>query len=135
MLIERPDLDGLRLYARDHPDVWLVFSGRRHRIASPAVYDAMFSEIDRLVAFDGIEQIALGDELCEGSCLVRADGALSIYLLTMIDGEVRRHFVPTYETLCDFGFAEERVREIPPLLLEAVPAGRDLVSASSRELG
>lgn len=132
MVSERPDLDGLRLIQPGTPDVWLMFDGKRHRIASPAVYDALFSEIDRLVAFPEADSISMGEPIGEGSCLIRADGTLAIYLLTAFEGEARRGFVPTYESLRDFGFDEAKVRDVPMLLLNAIPVGPDLVSAGSR---
>jgi hypothetical protein len=134
MVIERPDLDGLRLQQPGTPDVWLMFHGRRHRVASTAVYDALWSEVSGLVVHHDVESIALGEELSEGCCLVRADGTVFIHLLTAIDGEIRRCFIPNYESLVDFGFDEAKVRDVPGLLLQAVPAGRDLTSAASRGL-
>ena len=105
MVRPRPDLDGLRLHAPGGPDVWLMFAGQRHRIASPAVYDALWSEVDGLVSAFDVAMIEEGHELAEGTCLVRADGSLAIHLLTSPrPGEVVRCFVPTYESLTDFGF-------------------------------
>lgn len=134
MVIERPDLDGMRLHQPNTADVWLIFHGRRHRVASTAVYDALWSEIAGLVTSHDIDSIALGDDLSEGSCLVRADETVFIHLLTVIGGEVRRCFIPNYESLLDFGFDEAKVRNVPPLMLQGVPVGRDLTSAASRGL-
>jgi hypothetical protein len=127
----RPDLDGMRLHKPDSPDVWLVFHGRRHRVASPAVYDALWSEIDRLVQFEEADSVELGEELVDGTCLVRAEGTLPIYLLTVMGGEVRRFFIPTYEALLAYGFDEGKVRELPHLVLRAIPSGDELTAGGN----
>lgn len=132
-MIERPDLDGLRLFEPGKPDVWLVFHGRRHRIASSNVYDSLFHEVDGIIESQEIEGVALGDQIGEGACLIRADGTLPVYLLTVFDGEARRCHIPSYEVLRDFGFHEKKVRDASPLLVNAVPIGEALTSAKSRE--
>lgn len=133
MVRSRPDLDGLRLHVSGGPDVWLMFGGQRHWIASSAVYDALWSEVDGLVSAFDVALIEEGHELGEGTCLVRPDGSLAIHLLTSPQpGEVVRCFVPTYESLLDFGFDEAKVRDVPPLLLDSIPAGPELTSAADR---
>lgn len=131
--LPRPDLDGMRLIEPGTPDVWLMIGGERRRIASSGVFDALFSEVERLVPYERVDRIALGPELGDGACLVRADGALSIYLVTRAgNGRVQKHFIPTYESLLDFAFDESKVRGVPSLLIEALPDGVDLVSAADR---
>lgn len=131
MLYERDDLDGHRLTQPGTPDVWLMFHGKRHRVASPEVYDSLWSEVDRVVPSDEIDAIALGPELNDGTCLIRPRGFLSIYLLTGAR-HVHRLFIPTFETLRDFGFDEAKVHDIPPLVLEAIPDGGTIESAADR---
>jgi hypothetical protein len=132
--LPRHDLDGLRLLQPGSPDVWLIFGGERHRIASSAVFDALFSEVEKLVPFQGVDRIPLGPELGEGTCLIRADGALSIYLLARAsNGQVQKHFIPTYESLVDFAFNEGAVRAVSPLVIEGLQDGVDLVSAADRD--
>jgi hypothetical protein len=123
----------MRLIEPGKPDVWLMVRGERRRVASSAVYDSFWSETSGLVPFDGVEWITLGPELGEGSCLVRADETLSIYLVARTDsGAVLRHFIPTYESLLDYGFDEVKVRNIPPLVLEGLMEGMELTSAADR---
>jgi hypothetical protein len=130
MVLTRPDLDGLRLTEPGKPEVWLVFGGERHLIASSAVYDALFSEVTGLVPYEGVSEITEGPVLAEGTCLVRGDGELSIHLLTRAhNGRVVRHFIPTWESLVGFGFDHDKVRSVPPLVIECVPEGVDLISA------
>jgi hypothetical protein len=130
MVLPRPDLDGLRLTEPGKPEVWLVFGGERHLIASSAVYDALFSEVTGLVPYEDVDGITLGPALGEGTCLVRGDGQLSIYLLTRAhNGRIVRHFIPTWESLVGFGFDHDKVRNVPPLALEDLPEGVDLISA------
>ena len=131
--LPRHDLDGLRLIEPDKPDVWLVFRGERHRIVSPDVYAALFADGTDLTTYEGVEWIALGHEIGEGACLIRADGSLSIHLLTRDErGQVQKHFVPTYESLLDFGFDESKVRSVSPLVVEGLADGAELRSAADR---
>lgn len=132
MIRARPDLDGLRLIAPGRPEVFLMFGGRRHQVSSSAVYDALWNEVEGLVSSFDVDTIELGPPLVEGSCLIRPDGDVAIHLLTATAEGPIRHFVPTYESLLDFAFDEGRVRNVPRLLLDAVPAGEDLVSAADR---
>jgi hypothetical protein len=132
MSVERPDLDGLRLFKPASPHVWLMFHGRRHRVGSPAVYDALWSEIDGLVNFDDLDEIAQGPDLPDGTCLIRAEGTVFIHLLTLQDGQVRRLFIPTLESLQGFGFDTWKVRDLPPLVVQALPAGPDITAASDQ---
>jgi hypothetical protein len=133
MILERPDLDGMRLIEEGSSQVFLMFGGRRHHISSSAVYDALFSEITGLVTFSDVALIAEGPELGDGTCLIRADESLFIYLvMRSAEGQVRRHFIPTYESLLDFCFDESKVRNVPPIVMEAIPEGEELVSAGDR---
>ncbi|MBD8909085.1 hypothetical protein [Methylorubrum zatmanii] len=125
----REDLNGLRLTAPGSTDVWVVFEGRRHRVVSPAVYQALFTSPDDLVFSEEIPTITMGPELNEGTCLVRGIGAHAIFLLTGHAPTVRKYHVPTYESFSDFGFNEKAVIDVPPLLLDAVELAGELTSA------
>lgn len=127
----RDDLDGLRLATPDSSDVWLVFGGRRHRIASPAVYQALFSSADDLIFSEDIPSITMGPELNDGTCLARPAGYHTIFLVTGRE-PVRKHHIPTYESFTDFGFNDGAVIDVPPLIIEAVELGGELTSALDR---
>jgi len=127
----RDDLDGLRLAAPDSPDVWLVFGGRRHRVASPSVYQALFAGADDLIFSEDIPSITMGPELNDGTCLVRPIGSHTIFLVTG-RAPPRRYHVPTYESFTDFGFNERAVIDVPALILEAVELGGELTSTFDR---
>ncbi len=127
----RDDLDGLRLAAPDSADVWLVFGGRRHRIASPAVYQALFASADDLVFSQEIPSITMGPELNDGTCLARAMGSHAIFLVTG-RAPARRYHIPTYENFVDFGFNEGAVIDVPALLLDAVDLAGELTSTFDR---
>ena len=129
----RHDLDGLRLIEPGRPEVWLIVRGERRQVASSAVYDSLWSETSGLTPFSGVERITLGPALGEGTCLVRADGTLPIHLIARCDtGAVLRHFIPTYESLRDYGFDESKVRDVPALLIEGLHEGLPLTSAADR---
>ena len=135
MLFERPDLDGKSLITPGRPDTWIVFHGKRHRIPSTMVFDALFSNIEHLASIEEVDEIALGPDLSEGACLIRETGTLAIYLLTGLpEGGVSRHFVPTYESLVDFSFDESKVVMLPKLVMDALPLGRELTSAGDRAM-
>ncbi|GJE53266.1 hypothetical protein GOFOIKOB_6343 [Methylobacterium tardum] len=128
----RTDLDGLRLVEPGKPDVWLMFHGRRHRVASPAVYDALFAEAEALVHSDEITSIAMGPELNEGSCLIRAEHTTGIFLITGRYPKVVKHYIASYESFTDFGFSLAAVKDVPAILLDHVPLAPDLVSFRER---
>ncbi|MEH3116743.1 MAG: hypothetical protein PGN25_03830 [Methylorubrum populi] len=128
----RDDLNGLRLAAPDSADVWLVFGGRRHRVASPAVYQALFTGPDELVFSEDIPSITMGPELNDGTCLVRPGGAHTIFLVTGRAPAIRKYYIPSYENFTDFGFNQAAVIEVPALMLEAVEFGGELTSTFDR---
>lgn len=128
----RNDLDGLRLVEPGKPDVWLMFHGRRHRVASPAVYDALFAEAEALVHSDEIPPIAMGPELNDGTCLVRAQDTMGIFLITGCYPNVTKHYIPSFESFSDFGFSLAAVKDVPAILLDHVPLAPDLVSFRDR---
>lgn len=133
MVLPRPDLDGLRLIGPDNPDVWLIVRGERRHVTSSEVYDSLWTEVSGLVAYEGLEWITRGPDLGHGTCLVRAEGSLSIHLLTRAEGgTVLRHFIPTYESFLDFGFDEGKVRNLPFLVVQGLEEGIELTSAADR---
>lgn len=132
MVAERPDLDGFRLMEVGKDDVWLVFHGRRHRIASPLVYDSLFSGVDSILFSADVEAIPEGPALEDGTCLVRPDGAPDIYLAAGDGDHARLFHVSSYETLLDFAFDEPKVQTVPRLIIEATPIGEPLQSAPDR---
>lgn len=130
MILPRPDLDGLRLMEPEKPDVWLIFRGERHRIVSGSVYDSLFGEVEAIRLHTDVDAITAGPELVEGTCLVRADGGLAIYLVARTErGAVQKHHIPDYETFLDFGFDEAKVRSIPPMVLQGLEEGLEIRSA------
>ena len=128
----REDLDGLRLTEPGKPDVWLVFHGRRHRVSSPLVYDALFADTQGLVHTDEIASIMMGPELNDGTCLVRAFDTLAIFLVTGRYPRVTRHYIPSFESFSDFGFALDAVKEVPLLMLENITLAAELISIADR---
>ena len=134
MALVRPELDGLRLYVPDRPEVWLVFHGLRHHVVSPEVHDALFVGVEGHTAVESVDGLMRGPDLNEGTCLVRGDGEdEGTYLVTGFpSAEVRRHHIFSWQTFVDFGFDEQRVRLTPGLLLSAIPLGRELRSSAAR---
>ncbi|CAO4177949.1 hypothetical protein [Methylorubrum extorquens] len=130
-MILRHDLDGVRLSDPDSPNVWVIYGGRRHRIESSNVYDALFSEVDRIILSHEIDEIEMGPELNDGTCLVRARGTLPVYLVTGFP-HAKRHFIPTLETVLAFGFDLTKAHDIPAIVIDSIPMGEDLESASER---
>jgi hypothetical protein len=112
------ELDGGRLIVPGQPEVWLVYFGVRHYITSPATLDALFSDPGGFVTIGSIDHIERGADLNAGTCLVRVTG--------YPDSEVRRHPIVSFETFVHFGFDESKIREVPALVLAAIPSGREL---------
>lgn len=135
MMSAQPELNGFRLYVPGQPQLWLVFHGMRHHVASPDVHDALFSSTEGHTAAESVDNILRGPDLNDGTCLVRGDGEdSSIYLVTGFPAtDVRRHLIVSWETFLEFGFDEELVRTVPALILDAVPAGRELRGSMDAE--
>ena len=133
--MERPDLDGVRLARPGMPDVWLVFGGRRHRIASPEVYVALFGQrSDAIISDLDMDVVDPGPELNNGTCLIRADENGMIFMATGAAETFRLHHIFNYESLLDFGFDMEKVRNVPQIIIDILPRGKSLVSAGCRTL-
>jgi hypothetical protein len=125
------EFNGARVFTPGKPEVWLVFHGTRHHLVSPAVYEALFISGEGLTMMDDVEEIQRGADLVDGTCLVRAEGELPIYLVTGFpQTAIRKHYVASYDSFLAFAFSEEKVRIVPPLVLAAVPTGRELRSAA-----
>ena len=115
------------------PDVWLIFHGVRHRIASPRVFDALFRDAEGLIEDVDPYAVSEGVTLEDGSCLVTPDEGGGFYLVIRGEaGIVRRHLVVNWESWCDFRFDQDKLATIPRLVLEGLPRGRDLSSQNGR---
>jgi hypothetical protein len=126
-----PELNGARLFTPGQHQVWLVYHGTRHHITGPGVFDALFSDGVPLTAMEDVGELQRGADLVDGTCLVRAEGDMPIFLVTGFpDTEVRKHHIVSYESFMAFGFDEAKVRLVPRLVLAAIPLGRELRSAA-----
>jgi len=127
MVSARPDLNGRRLVVAGEPEVWLMFNGMRHHIDSPAVYEALFSETDKLTVVTDLDKVLRGPDLNDGTCLVRSSVTQAIYLVTGFPStEVRRHHIRSWNDFLAFGFDEDLVQLAPDIVISALPAGRAL---------
>ncbi|TXM94235.1 hypothetical protein [Methylobacterium sp. WL116] len=132
-MTQRPDLDGCKLQKAGEPDVWLIFHGHRHRITSPSAFCSLFSTADDLMTVDCTDTIKVGPDVQEGSFLARPDGSLDIYLVLRIFPDyLIRHHIPNWETFCDFGFDEAKLRIVPAVMLTTLPGGGDITSPRGR---
>jgi hypothetical protein len=110
-----------------------MFHGKRHKIASPRVYESLFKDSEGLVLEPNPESIAEGPLLVDGTCLIRAEGSTSIYLVTAGEsGIIRRHLIVNWESMLDFRFDESKTITVPSLLVEGLAWGRDLSSPEGR---
>ncbi|MBB5765609.1 hypothetical protein ABEV34_04415 [Methylorubrum rhodesianum] len=116
-------ITGKRIYVSGDPNVWLVYHEQRHRIVSPEVYDALFSEIEGLVEFPALNEIPIGYELGVGTCLVQAEGEIARYLLVDTPEGVRRLHISTWNVWEIFSFSENSLQKVSPLLLKNVKEG------------
>ena len=118
----RADLDGLRIRTPSTGEVWLMFHGVRHYITSPAVYDAMFSNLS-VRDVPETATIMRGADLVDGAVLVRG-GDCRIFLVTAVNAtEVRRFRIVDWETFQTFGFDIDLVKDVPDILISAVADG------------
>jgi hypothetical protein len=93
----------------------------------------LFKSSEGLIAEPNPEAIAEGAELGDGTCIVRSEGATSIYLVTAGEmGIIRRHLIVNWESMVEFGFDEAKTITVPSLVIEGLPWGRDLSSLGGR---
>jgi hypothetical protein len=124
--IERPDLNGRRLVSRESPEVWLVFHGRRHLIPDAEVHGRLFASTDLTVTGE-IEGVIRGPDIHPDAVLICAGADGPAYLLTAAyEGGVRKHLIPDDQAMELFEFDRSKALVVPPLVLGAIPAGRDL---------
>lgn len=120
----RKDLDGLRIIDHKSNEVWLIINGMRHYINGSSVYDALFSDLNLAEAAD-LEDIVRGPNLGEGTCLVKSDDG-SIYLISGEGEYIRKHRITTWETFNKYAFNFDAVKNVPKILLDAVPSSIDI---------
>ncbi len=128
-MLQRPDLDGLRLKQEGRPDVWLTFNGRVHRIANPLTSLSLFKGAENIAVSDEIEFIAVGPTLEDGTSLVQGLDGGAIYLLVNRAGGPQLCPISSWESFLDFGFDETKVHKVPQPLLECITRGCELTSA------
>lgn len=127
-MINGDQLNGCRVYKVGDPNVWLVFQGQRHRIASPEIYIALFSETTALVESPNLFELVEGYELGEGTCLVKADGTNDRFLVVRTPDGIRKLHISSWETWKLFAFSEEKLRTVPDLILSEVAFGDPISS-------
>ncbi len=128
-MIERRDLDGLRLTQADQPDVWLVFDGRLHKIRSPNVYISLFDDDLTVQTSDEVDFIDAGPTLENGSCLVQGLNEGPIYLLANYFSGSELLEISSWASFLDFGFSPSKIHKVPELLLKHMSYGTHLTSA------
>ncbi len=126
----RPDFDGLLIREDGQNEAFLVFAGRRHRLGSADVSDALF--VEPSIKTMEVQAIEEGHPLHKGTCLVRDDRGGSIYLLTICGDTAKRHLIKDWESFLEFGFALEKVVELPRPVLDLVPPGPEVSGAMAR---
>ena len=72
-----------------------------------------------------ISKIERGPELCTGTCLVRGEGSVGIYLVTGYP-HTRRHRISSFEVFNNFCFDMNSVKDIPIICLEQIPIGDEI---------
>lgn len=113
--------------------MWLMFDGERHRLDATVTTESLFTDPAKPVKYYGVDLIACGSEISADSCLVSAEGFPDIYLvISTLDHGVRKQRIQTWQSFCDFGFDKDKIKIVPPVLLEALSAGPDITSAHDR---
>ena len=106
-----------------------MFNGMRHYIASPGVYEALFSDVS-LQEVPEISSIMRGPDLVEGTVLIRG-GDGRIFLVTAVSpGEARRFLIADWDTFQAFGFDMDRVKDAPDILISAVVSAPPILIAA-----
>ena len=134
MVSIRPDLNGFKIYVNGEPDVWLVFNGMRHLLASPDVAGNILVGGSNVKAVLTVDDIMQGPILNEGTCLVSAEGSGGVYLVTGMEPSIYRYPISDLETFEELCFDKTKIRYIPHLVLQGVPLGIPISRSSFREV-
>ncbi len=124
MATERFDLDGAVITLPNDAGLALVFQGRSHAIENANVQNALFVN-KPLESIGQVKGLAEGEMLNDGSCLIRAEGEHGIFLLTGLP-KTRRCLITSFEAFTKFGFDMDKVRNVPWLVLQAIPVGPEI---------
>ena len=100
----------------------MILQKYRHKISNNSVYNSLFEGEPSEVKFGDIEHYSVGSELCTGSCLVRGEDSIDIYLV-MGYPSTKRYKIENFETFQSYRFKMTSVRHVPTLVLEQVPLG------------
>jgi hypothetical protein len=119
------DLNGMLLIPPEGGSLWLVYQGRRHRVASETVFSNLFRADVQPAASAELKTLELGPVIEESDRLVRAAGGSTIYFARDMAAP-KLHPISSYEAFKGFGFDEAKVREVPQLMLDALPRGPGL---------
>ncbi|MHB8285901.1 MAG: hypothetical protein ACYDD1_14660 [Caulobacteraceae bacterium] len=127
MVSARPDLNGARIYSPGTCDVWLVFQGMRHRIASPSVYVSLFSDVRGMIALDEIAGILRGPDIDDGACMVRDKSTSELFLIFGSSASsLYSYSIPDLKTFNFYDFNASAVIEVPSIMISAIPRSGEI---------
>ena len=102
--------------------IWIMIYGQRRRVVTLELYHELFELEPVKIETSLLDRIESGPDICSGSCLIRGDGSLGIFLVTGYPG-TSRHLISDFETFQAYGFRLDAVRNVPVLVLEQVSLG------------
>ena len=117
--------DGARLHEDATDKLWLVYGSRRHHVSSSDVFRKLFRGKVFIEPTDpsSINQLTRGDDLLTGTCLVRSDRKVQIYLLAVSERAPLLHPIASVEAFDRFGFDYDLVRDVPDAMIASVKPG------------
>jgi hypothetical protein len=118
------------VYVDKADGLWMLLHGHRRKFASKQIFEELIGSSPPLCEEHEVEHYGLGPEICEGSCLVRGDGSLGIFLVTGYPSTFR-YKIESFEAFSQYGFQLSAVRNIPIIVLEQIPLGSSITTFSA----
>jgi len=115
----RPDLNGYRMKAPGDPKIYLVDQGYRRWIPDPTTYNNLFRDWNGIVQDPLILDVPENIPIASGTVLARGSGTAPVYLVEPSG----KRWIASPHTMDVYYFSWDRVYNVPPVLLTAIPNG------------
>lgn len=115
----RTDLNGLRIQKPGHAEIFLIVEGTRRLIPNPVTYENLFLSWNGITQDVNIDDIDRGADLTDKALLARERNITTVFLIT----NDSKFGIPSEQVFNQFYFSWDKVWELPPVALGAIPDG------------
>jgi hypothetical protein len=108
-MVQRPDLDGLRLRMPGNDTVWMMDQGKKRGIPSVQVYNELFSTWDNIHLDLNVDGIDTGSSLSSTACLFRCFDSGKVFLLDGTSPNFIKRHIASPDVMSRFQFSWNKV--------------------------